>query len=480
MILLTTQGREPDSPAASFKASVRASEHVIVRSSSVRSSFAPGDQELGPLTSGGTATGGTAGEESIEPYPRGAFLARWEEKGPCSCCLGPVFRRLDMWLCRRRRNLTRREIAMFMMLVVGVMLVYLVFAQLFTTMYRMYPIMDFNHCVVHFLEYSPVIGYCLIVFVVINPFMFTLLLNVKESHSIVVDHLISIVCGTTVVCLVLFSANNILIAIMPILITFATHCLNVIVPTVRSHWDDYCRKRFKLKHNMESFNVVLADRKLFQSFKEYVAADLSIENALFWEEYQMLMKKTLKHFTKSRRPTAWSLNSTNPTLPPSTGATLAVLAPDYTPLGSQSSNLGLPHRTPSEPRGGAPNSPPSSSSSPPPSLSHAHAQSQAAQQQNPVLPQELRWSYTRFYRTFMEEGAPHEVNLSWQVTDELKKKWVAAGGGRPGESGECCPWSLMDFEKAKDEVVRLMYMNVYPRWIDDIRKGEKEADSAMS
>ncbi|KAJ3321156.1 hypothetical protein HDU76_000139 [Blyttiomyces sp. JEL0837] len=65
----------------------------------------------------------------------------------------------------------------------------------------------------------------------------------------------------------------------------------------------------------------------------------------------------------------------------------------------------------------------------------------------------MKHKYDTFYNLYIREGAANEVNLSAKVRLQLKEK---------AEKGT---WFVGDFDKAKEEIVSIMFLNVYPRWI---------------
>ncbi|KAJ3111168.1 hypothetical protein HDU96_005929 [Phlyctochytrium bullatum] len=76
------------------------------------------------------------------------------------------------------------------------------------------------------------------------------------------------------------------------------------------------------------------------------------------------------------------------------------------------------------------------------------------------LPLDLKQKYQAFYKFYVAEGAVNEVNLSAAVREKLSEK-AKVGDWRPG-----------DFDEAVNEVVSLMFYNIYPRWLE-IRKAEE-------
>ncbi|KAI9144197.1 hypothetical protein BKA69DRAFT_846501 [Paraphysoderma sedebokerense] len=75
------------------------------------------------------------------------------------------------------------------------------------------------------------------------------------------------------------------------ILLFITHTISIACPALyallRQRGSD--QKMILIAHNMDSFLRVLNNKDLFQKFKHILAEDFSIENALFWEEYNALI-----------------------------------------------------------------------------------------------------------------------------------------------------------------------------------------------
>ncbi|KAJ3129437.1 hypothetical protein HK101_005231 [Irineochytrium annulatum] len=75
-------------------------------------------------------------------------------------------------------------------------------------------------------------------------------------------------------------------------------------------------------------------------------------------------------------------------------------------------------------------------------------------EENPEkVPPDMRRKYTLFYNHYVCEGAIHEVNLSFEMRDELRRKAMVGD------------WNIADFDQAKEFIVINMFWNVYPRWL---------------
>ncbi|KAJ3311601.1 hypothetical protein HDU76_003079, partial [Blyttiomyces sp. JEL0837] len=160
----------------------------------------------------------------------------------------------DEWLCRRKDMLP--DIAFYKVLCAGVAvtLVYLSLFQVFTTNYRIYPTMDANACGLSDREYVLLWMVSAVYLLIAGPIILSLLIGARDSNYLSFDITATLIVG---------------------------------YPT-----NAHRAKGRTLLHNMESFRQVLDDASLFESFKGFVAADLSIENALFWEALKELNRQT--------------------------------------------------------------------------------------------------------------------------------------------------------------------------------------------
>ncbi|KAJ3148477.1 hypothetical protein HK101_002147 [Irineochytrium annulatum] len=404
---------------------------------------------------------------------------------------------VDRWLGRRGRCVSEKPLLIAVAAVNGVYVVYASVVEVFTTKYRIYPVMDINLCTFGVMEYGFTYLMLILVLVIVNPLIFWVLSGVKESHFMAADLIVTGVLGTAVIVMYYFFSEFDASDFIPISFIVCIQIASVVVPVVKSYWDEYRYKSVTLRLNMESLEKVVADEDLFQSLKEFTAADLSVENALFLEAYQVLVKKTNRYSarlkaTERRKSggvhlmspstvsylatleasrsdvplansitmtttdqnideTSGSLTSTSPTSPASPGSPVSPVspAPSTVPLHPSATpstrNLTRLPRSPSAPSS-HPNSTPTTHITPAP----AHVSLSTTPHYVPV---EMRKRYTAFYYLYIAPGATHEVNIPYPIRAKLRDRLAGQD------------WRVGDFDEARQQVMALIFYDIYPRWM---------------
>ncbi|KAJ3323190.1 hypothetical protein HDU76_013716 [Blyttiomyces sp. JEL0837] len=147
--------------------------------------------------------------------------------------------------------------------------------------------------------FSAVVAYLTIweYLLVAGPIILSLIIGARDSNFLSYDIMVTLVVGYPAAIIGLASTRSTIqtyfpMEILPAIVFFISHITSVVHPVLLGLMDEYRSRHLTLLQNMDSFRQVLEDETLFESFKSFVAADLSIENALFWEALKELNRQT--------------------------------------------------------------------------------------------------------------------------------------------------------------------------------------------
>ncbi|KAJ3103645.1 hypothetical protein HDU97_009984 [Phlyctochytrium planicorne] len=240
-----------------------------------------------------------------------------------------------------------------------------------------------------------------------------------------------------------------------------SHITSVVVPVIEVTLKENRSSARRLKLSYESFKEMLEDENLFLSFKEYTAADLTLENAVFLEAYKELINQYEKAVQKrmqekrrsSRKPhQAWiskGLSSIRSSTGPMEKGFLGV-----TSIGEMSEDS-IPAQ---EEKIDTQKS----------SMCSDIEETQNDQSLAYRVPSSVKRDYIAFYHMYIEEGGMNEVNLSANVRNKIRKVYI---------SGK---WKKDDLLPAKEEVMMILFLNSYPRWFEDRKKKQGNLEDGVS
>ncbi|KAJ3176366.1 hypothetical protein HK101_010447 [Irineochytrium annulatum] len=266
------------------------------------------------LTAGGLSSL-TSSSRELAPLPD-------EDESLNYGCVGALDRCTDAWLCRRKKAFTERTMILGLAPAMAVFVIWVIVAQSMTECYRIYPDMDVGWCLFELRAYGLVYALIFIDFYVLAPFFLWGLYGVKDAHKISLELSINIGCGI----------------ILPITLYLLSHGTSIVFPLVQSYRDEATLKRETLMLNMDSFKKVVESETLLDSFKKFNAAELSVENVLFWEAHKELMcqtERSIKRIQRQRR-VGTVLDSTG-------GSLESIVGDNASPLCKRSSTLPTPH-----------------------------------------------------------------------------------------------------------------------------------------
>ncbi|KAJ3176365.1 hypothetical protein HK101_010446 [Irineochytrium annulatum] len=255
------------------------------------------DELAKELTAGG-ASSSTSSSRELAPLPD-------EVESLSNGCVGALDRRTDAWLCRRKKAFTERTMILGLVPAMAVFVTWVIVAQCITRSYRIYPYMDVGWCTFELQIYGLVYALIFVDFYVLAPFFLWGLYGVKDSHKISLELSINIGCGiilTSLYMLIMFKfVPSSLQEAVPITLYLLSHGTSIILPLVKSYSDEAKLKRETLMLNLDSFKKVIESDTLLSSFKKFNAAELSVENVLFWEAHKELMHQTDRSVRRIQR-----------------------------------------------------------------------------------------------------------------------------------------------------------------------------------
>ncbi|KAI8591767.1 hypothetical protein BDZ88DRAFT_13609 [Geranomyces variabilis] len=272
------------------------------------------------------------------------------------------------------------------------------------------------------------------------------------------------------------------------------HTVSMAAPVVLSYRTERIRKRMVFLYNMESFTRVLSEKVVWDEFKVYMAADFCVENALFYEAYQELIVQAATAMTKAgihcpgmpvhgsalakstirganlfsdilrRRPSnvPTSANSGGGGGAGSTGDASSIMGAPMVSFprsptgqrlstalrcGPQSTSSGVGAQL-SIPRSTSHNN----SATPMVGDETGSTTAVLAFSDQPV-PEAAKQHYKAFYDTYLEPGAPYEVNLPSSIRDAVASEFLME------------KITVGVFDAAKEEVVQSMFLNTFPNFL---------------
>ncbi|KAJ3235448.1 hypothetical protein HDU81_000456 [Chytriomyces hyalinus] len=321
-------------------------------------------------------------------------------------------------------------------------------------------------------------------FCILGPMSIKCILRFRKSYVYAYDLLatgfvgvfmaiFTTVCGTSKLCDSIQITPRIPLTFMIIV----SHLTSVIIPLIVSYYNDFKFQKLTFDLKVESFRKVLEEEALFHSFKHFAAREMAIEEVLFWETYQDLKFTIEQHIKSTSRQKPLQPNVQVSALQmtgvrkPQASQVLMVLGEtcaDPQPCNDQLTTApGNLHPQSNAAQQSPINSPHllnpktaiNASSAVHLSLSRSISVLRASCSILPAdtgeLPAPIVGKYSAFYLRFICDGSLYQVNLSASTRMALTAKF---------ESGK---WNAGDLETAKEEVVHSMYMNLYPRWIEE-------------
>ncbi|KAJ3156900.1 hypothetical protein HDU86_003435 [Geranomyces michiganensis] len=269
------------------------------------------------------------------------------------------------------------------------------------------------------------------------------------------------------------------------------HTVSMAAPVVLSYRTERIRKRMVFLYNMESFTRVLTEKVVWDEFKVYMAADFCVENALFYEAYQELIVQAATAMTKAGihcpgMPVHGSPLAKSTIRGANLFSDILRRRPSNIPpggIGGGSGNVGEGGGTglagfPRSPTGQRLSNvmrcaPPQSTSaggnvhSIPRSTSHNNSANSATPMvgdetgstcgvlafPDMPVPEAAKFHYKAFYDTYLEPGAPYEVNLPSSIRDAVEREFMME------------KITVGVFDAAKEEVVQSMFLNTFPNFL---------------
>ncbi|KAJ3220185.1 hypothetical protein HDU67_005511 [Dinochytrium kinnereticum] len=226
--------------------------------------------------------------------------------------------------------------------------------------------------------------------------------------------------------------------IVPCSLFLVSHFTSIVMPVMKHYYDEKRCSSKGLKINFDCFMDILEDPILFQSFKEFTAADLTVENAIFLEAYKELMIQYDKAIQKATKEKRRNSRKSQSLWPIKTSHSASLRSAAYLMSDPKSNHL-APTLEAAEDGQQVPDE-----STPAIQKSYVcgeqeeqHVEENTAN----LVPKLLINSYIRFYHQYIEEGSLNEVNLSFKVRDHLRK--VKSTG----------VWRKDDFVQAREEVI---------------------------
>lgn len=377
-------------------------------------------------------------------------------------------------LFTKRSDVTLYQISITLGSVTAIMVINTIFVQVFTSTAKIYPTMDFGTCdnVVVQSQNLFLLIWVIVYLVFLSPFMMWMLYHTRESYFIVRETYMIILFGNPVVILYLVQvlSKNFSTAVAPlpaefwaVLFFFVSHISSIVFPLSMSYREDKRLTSSKMKYDMASFKIVLEDTSMFESLKELAAADLSMENTLFYEAVKELTRQSYdicravhkptrrSSYADQRRNTAATVGYVPYRVEDGRKTSSASYLQAKMPI-KKSRNNRLAHSQNSTLANSA-------SRNLEPTLPITIPE--CLVDKNTPIPTEMVSKYMRVYEVYIKEGAPREVNLSYKCRAALGKKASAVARGDAGVS-----WLIGDFDEALEWVVKAMFENLYPRWMD--------------
>ncbi|KAI8842213.1 hypothetical protein BJ741DRAFT_592504 [Chytriomyces cf. hyalinus JEL632] len=390
---------------------------------------------------------------------------------------------IQYWLGNEESSQTAfQKLEKAMWLVFLFSLLVTVFSQGFSKTHAFADAGQISYCAMD-LDYAFLYALLCLWFCILGPISVKYILRFRKSYVYAYDllatgfvgifmALLTTVCGTSRLCEPIQITPRIPLTLM----ILVSHLTSIIIPLIVSYCADFKFQKLTFDLKVESFRKVLEEEALFHSFKHFAAREMAIEEVLFWETYQDL-KFTIEQHIKSTRQkpiqpnvqvSALQMNSIRKpqtsqalmvlgetcadpqphTEPPLTGPGLSA----HQQTNAQQSSINSPHLL-------TPKTAISASSAVHLSLSRSISVLRASCSVLPAdtgeLPASIVGKYSAFYLRFICDGSLYQVNLSAATRLALTAKF---------ESGK---WNPGDLETAKEEVVHSMYMNLYPRWIEE-------------
>ena len=220
---------------------------------------------------------------------------------------------------------------------------------------------------------------------------------------------------------------------------------------------------------------MLLTTELFDSFKVAALNDLCVENVLFVEQYWALMYRTVGLSVQKATVPLSSLKETSGEVkevvlgaagmdkcPPSLKLK-GHHAPGYFDIITGTSNGSLPQVAASSTPVAAPSKPFSPSTEPLP------PQETLTDDTAPSLTPNQLADYMRFWETFIRSGASMQINLPYKQVESMTRQIHSK-----------TPISPFVFEPAYVEVVKMLYYNVFPKWIKSRKESAVDTPSSTA
>ncbi|KAJ3264907.1 hypothetical protein HDU77_007187 [Chytriomyces hyalinus] len=408
--------------------------------------------------------------------------------------------------------------------------VYCAIAQGLTKKLRLYP-MDFS-CKFEIVFYGLVVFSVLFLFIVVGIFSTWLISDIRDHSFIAKELIITYLIGTPNAILYLLfheiqSLRDVVFdsAWLIVISLMTSHITSIVIPIILTYIEDYKTSRVTIDLNLVSFQKALGDRALFQEIKDFSIRDMCGENFYFLEALKELKFEAatlvLKHERKasetSRLPSlSVNMLKVNPYDMMHRKKSLSIIE-DASAIVEDEHNISEPRARSAEESGSGlspePNANTDSRAShlsinriktraesnsclkPAARLSieartsgQSHTEYLRPRESSTivrigflgtesvtddewdainakVVPTELVFKYIQFYNIYCRRGGQMEVNLSGDTKCKLED--IAAAG----------EWKIGDFDLARDEIMNVLFTNVYCRWA--FQKKEEKAESSF-
>ncbi|KAJ3225219.1 hypothetical protein HDU81_008067 [Chytriomyces hyalinus] len=382
---------------------------------------------------------------------------------------------------------------------------YMIMAQFMSPSMAVTPTVNFV-CTFDLIQYGLLAGGVFFLLICGGIFSMWLIHDITDSNFITCDCLITycvgLPCGIIFLAFVQIPAltqlhfNPNWIIVIPL---FTSQITSIAFPVIITFWEDYKSMKVKIDMNLVSFKAALEQRQLFEEIKEYAIRDMCGENVFFLEALKELRKEAISELMKfrsrapsfterkssssiaqmgftsskhSRMRTSSQVTSENKQSQealrladlPSVPESCSSIAPrtDYglisTPAYGGGATSGVGHDSQSRLE----------------SLEHVATTrfgtdtrtrrnpKDAHFHDNEPVPPTLIYKYKQFDKLYCTAGGQMEVNLSAEVRRNLSAV-------REAED-----WRIGSFDRARLEILNVLFTNVYCRWAHQrLEKGKE-------
>ncbi|KAJ3264906.1 hypothetical protein HDU77_007186 [Chytriomyces hyalinus] len=383
---------------------------------------------------------------------------------------------------------------------------YMIMAQFMSPSMAVTPTINFL-CTFDLIQYGLLAGGVFFLLICGGIFSMWLIHDITDSNFITYDCLITYCVGlpsgiiflafVQIPSLTQLHFNPNWIIVIPL---FTSQITSIAFPVILTFWEDFKSRRVKIDMNLVSFKAALEERQLFEEIKEYAIRDMCGENVFFLEALKELRKEAIAELAKfrSRAPSFTERKSSSSivqmgftTSKHSRMRTSSIQAASENkqsqealrladlPSVPESSSSIAPRPeidlTSAPPNGGATSGMCHDSQSRLGSLEQVGTirfATETRTRRNPKdahfydnepVPPSLIYKYKQFDKLYCTAGGQMEVNLSAEVRRNLSSV-------REAED-----WRIGSFDRARLEILNVLFTNVYCRWAHQRLEKDKES-----